>query len=467
VLNRLFFGRSLVFRLWLSVNVIFLAAAVIGTSVYVWTSVQDEIDQSQDEVQVRDQSMRVFSSMALRVLQTEGTFVISDEDFAMLRNIGVLRMDLFNDAGKPILRVDPWREEALMTPAYLDYIRTIPAGRSRLGNGPPASLPPKTYVVPSISAISPSAEQITRIHEAGLIRNTVRVEHREEDLDAAYASMTPLEVLKGTDYGEELWVSRDGQVQQSYFAIPDQTRSARLLLLNASLVMLTVFIATSAGCWLLLRYLVYHPLRRLSSIATLIADGEPLRMPTAGHGEMVGLARAINDMADALESRATIDSLTGLYNHRHLTAEMERLVSVSQHTSEPLAVIVADLNDFKQINDTFGHNAGDNVLCDVASILLEWADGEYICWRLGGDEFAAAMPGMNKGRARLEAARLQRMIDSRTFQVTGGAARTSVSVGVSCSPADGTTSGELLSVADSAMYLRKDMRRADPNVRIA
>jgi GGDEF domain-containing protein len=59
------------------------------------------------------------------------------------------------------------------------------------------------------------------------------------------------------------------------------------------------------------------------------------------------------------------------------------------------------------------------------------------------------------------------MIDSRTFQVTGGAARTSVSVGVSCSPADGTTSGELLSVADSAMYLRKDIRRADPNVRIA
>jgi diguanylate cyclase (GGDEF)-like protein len=231
--------------------------------------------------------------------------------------------------------------------------------------------------------------------------------------------------------------------------------------------MLAVFVATSAGCWLLLRQLVYRPLRRLSDIAAQIADGEPLRMPASGHGEMVGLARAVNDMADALESRATIDSLTGIYNHRHLTTEMERLASLSQRTAEPLSVIIADLNDFKQINDTFGHHAGDSVLRDVAGILLDWADGQYVCWRLGGDEFAAAMPGTNKGRARLEAARLQRMIESRSFPVPGGAARTSVAVGVACSPADGVTAADLLRVADGAMYIRKDIRRGDPDARTA
>ncbi|MGE0057458.1 MAG: GGDEF domain-containing protein [Dehalococcoidia bacterium] len=467
MLNRLFLSRSLVFRLWLSINAIFLAAAILGTAVYVWTSVKENIHESQQEVAVRDQSLRVFSSMALRVLQVEGTFSFTDDDFEMLRNIGVYRMDLFNDAGMPILRINPWEETIILSPGYLEYVKTIPAGNARLVNGQPVELPAKTTLVPSIPAQSPSPERIAEVHAAGLVRKTVELTSTERGIEARSASMSPLEVLKGTDFGEELWVSRPGQIQQSYLAMPDLSRDAWALLLNASLVMLAVFITTSAGCWLLLRRLVYRPLRRLSRIAALIADGEPLRMPAAGHGEMVGLARAINDMADALESRATIDSLTGLYNHRHLTLELERLVSVSQHTMEPLSVIVADLNEFKQINDTFGHHAGDNVLCDVASILLEWAGGEFVCWRLGGDEFAAAMPGINKGRARFEAARLQRMIEGRTFNFAGGAARTSVAVGVACSPSDGTTTAELLSVADGAMYIRKDIRRGDASARTA
>lgn len=467
LLNRLFLSRSLVFRLWLSVNVIFLAAAVLGTAVYVWTSVKDNIHESQQEVAVRDQSLRVFSTMALRVLQVEGTFSFTDDDFEMLRNIGVYRMDLFDDEGTPILRIDPWAETIVLSTDYLEYVKTIPAANARLVDGKPLDLPPRTTLVPVIPADSPSQQRIAEVHAAGLVRKSVRIASTEGGLEAEYASMSPISVLKGTNFGEELWVSRPGQVQQSYLAMPDLSRDAWVLLMNASLVMFAVFVTTSAGCWLLLRRLVYRPLRRFSRIAALIADGEPLRMPTVGHGEMVGLARAINDMADALESRATIDSLTGLYNHRHLTLELERLVNLSQHTMEPLAVIVADLNEFKQINDTFGHNAGDIVLCDVASILLEWAGGEYVCWRLGGDEFAAAMPGMNKGRARFEAARLQRMIEGRTFNFPGGAARTSVAVGVACSPADGTTTADLLNVADGAMYIRKDIRRSDTSARPA
>lgn len=459
MLQRLLLGRSLVFRLWLAVNLIFLAAAFIGTALYVWTSVQDQIDQAQEEVAVRDQSMRVFSSMALRVLQSEGTFSFTDEDFEMLRNIGVYRIDLFNDGRIPILRIDPWSEDVQISPAYLSYIQTIPAGSERLVDGVPVALPPRTHLVPSIAASPPSPEQLAQVHQAGLIRTTVAVSGSGEETSMRPASMTPVAVLKGTDFGEELWVSRPGQVQQSFFAIRDLTQSSRMLVLNASLVMLMVFLATSAGWWALLHYLIYRPLLHFSQIARLIADGEPLRMPTTGSGEMAGLATAINEMADALESRATIDSLTGLYNHRHLTVELDRLVTVAQQTKEPLGVLVADLNDFKQINDTFGHTAGDKVLCEVAAVLVEWADGKYVCWRLGGDEFAAAMPGISKGRGRFEAARLQKMIQERGISVPGGAAHTSVSVGIACSPADGLSARELLSVADTAMYLRKDIHR--------
>jgi diguanylate cyclase (GGDEF)-like protein len=451
--------RSMVFRLWLAVNLIFLAAAVIGTAVYVWTSVRNEITQSQQEVAIREQTMRTFSTMALRVLQVEGTYNFTEEDFEMLRNVGVYRMDLFNDEGVAILRIDPQREEALLAPAYLQYIQSIPAGNARLVGGQPVQLPPHTRVVPRIDAVSPSKDHIAAVHASGFTRTTVELLGNESDVRATPSRMTPLGVLQGKGYGEELWVSRPGQVQQSYFAIPDLGGPAWSLVVNASLVMAAVFVATSAGCWLLLGRMVYRPLRRFSTVAALIADGQPLRIPVNASGEMGGLARAVNDMADALESRAMIDSLTGLYNHRHLTAEMERLVSVSQCTSEPLSVLVADLNDFKQINDTFGHNAGDSVLCDVASILLEWAEGHYICWRLGGDEFAAAMPGLPKSRARLEALRLQRMIEGRTFNFTGGAARTSASVGLASFPADGLTAAELLNIADGHMYVRKDIAR--------
>jgi diguanylate cyclase (GGDEF)-like protein len=449
----------MVFRLWLAVNLIFLVAAFAGTSVYVWSSVEDEIEQSRNEVSIREQTMRTFSTMALRVLQLEGTYNFTEEDFEMLRNVGVYRMDLFDDSGAAILRIDPHNEEVTLSPGYLSYIRTIPAGSARLNEGEPLQLPPRTRIVPRIDAVQPSAEQIAAVHTAGLTSSTVKLDNSSGELVATPAVMTPWQVLRGTSFGEELWLSRPGQVQQSFFAIPDLDEAARSLIVNASLVMAAVFIATSAGCWLLLRRMVYRPLRRFSIVAGLIADGQPLRIPITASGEMGGLARAVNDMADALESRATIDSLTGLYNHRHLTAEMERLISVSQHTSEPLSVLVADLNDFKQINDTFGHNAGDVVLCDIASILLEWADGKFICWRLGGDEFAAAMPNMPKSRARLEAMRLQRMIESRTFSFSGGAARTTVSVGLASSPADGATATDLLNVADGHMYMRKDISR--------
>jgi diguanylate cyclase (GGDEF)-like protein len=141
-----------------------------------------------------------------------------------------------------------------------------------------------------------------------------------------------------------------------------------------------------------------------------------------------------------------------------MTEEMSRLLSLAQHTEKPLSVLVADLDSFKLINDSFGHHAGDYVLSEVAKILHEWAGGEYVCWRLGGDEFAAAMPGTHKGRARMEAARLQRMIETRSFAVTGGAVRTTVSMGVASAPADGDTAADLMNVADSKMYLRKDGR---------
>ena len=449
--------RSLIFRFWLAVNGIFLAVAIAGTAVYVWTAVNSEISQARDEVAVREESLKVFSAMAVRVLESEGTFIFSDADFAMLRNLDISSFELYDENGVQILDINPYSESIQITPGYLAYIRTFEAGRERLASGEPMTLPPRTTLVPSLPGERISAEQLANVKAMGSTRRVMSIS-KDGRFTPAENKFSPLAVISGQRFGEELWLDRGAQAHRSYFAMTDLTDDVRTLMLNAVLVVLAIFVATSAGCWVLLKQLIFRPLTHYSGIATLIANGEPLRMPTSGHGEMVGLARAVNEMADALESRATIDSLTGLYNHRHMTEEMSRLLGLAQHTEKPLSVLVADLDSFKLINDSFGHHAGDYVLSEVAKILHEWAGGEYICWRLGGDEFAAAMPGTDKGRARIEAARLQRMIEARSFTVTGGTVRTTVSMGVASAPADGDTAGDLMNIADSKMYLRKDSR---------
>ena len=458
MIPRPFLRRSLVFRLWFAVNSIFLAVAVLSAGVYVWTSVEDEIDQVRDEVAVRQESMSVFSTMANRVLQSDGTFTFTDQDFAMLRRLGVHHHELYNSDGKQILRVDPWNQEVQISPGYVAFLQAIPSSRMRLENGIPVSLPPRTKLVPALGGdVDPSF--VSELATQGSSRREIAVPKAGEPWAPGYASMSAWSVLRGDQFGEELWLSRGDQAQRTYFVNSDLTGDARDLVLKAVLAVLAIFAVTSAGCWVLLKRLIYGPLTRYSLIATQIADGEPLRMPVSGHDEMAGLARAVNEMADSLESRATIDSLTGLYNQRHCSEEMERLVRLAQLTAQPLSVIVADLNDFKQINDNSGHKAGDLVLRGVAQILLEWAGGEFICWRLGGDEFAAAMPATPKGRARMEANRLQRMVEGLNYPGPMGAVRTSLSVGVASCPTDAKTADGLLEFADSKMYLRKDSAR--------
>lgn len=460
MLARLLRERSLVFRLWLAVNVIFVLAALVTGALYVWTAVGERIDKARDEVKVRQETLSVFSIMGLRLLHTEGTFVFTSQDFALLRNLGIERNELYNARGELILIVDPHGETVVISEAYLEYLQTIPAAQARLINGPPANMPPRTILLPRLGQ-SVDASVVQEVEAQRNIRKTIRLGGDLNPDAMTYATMSPLAVLRGQQFGEEHWVSRGDQVQRTIYALTDLSQAARAIVVDTAIVLFGVLIATSAGAWVLLRTLVYRPLRRYSAIAMQIADGQPLRMPELGSGEMTGLARAVNEMADALESRATIDSLTGLFNHRHYSEEIERLIRIAELTGQPLSVLVADLNEFKQVNDRFGHSAGDTVLREIAATILDWAGGEFVCWRLGGDEFAAAMPATPRAKARTEGLRLRKMIEQRGYAIPFIAVRASitVSIGVATSPADGRTSDDLLRAADSKMYRHKDAVR--------
>jgi diguanylate cyclase (GGDEF)-like protein len=146
---------------------------------------------------------------------------------------------------------------------------------------------------------------------------------------------------------------------------------------------------------------------------------------------------------------ALTDPLTGLGNHRHFQDRIREELQLAIENGTPLALCLVDIDDFKRINDTFGHPAGDRMLSQVASRLR--AGGE--AFRLGGDEFALILPGRD-GDAALEAARsiIARMA-ALDLPETGGI---TVSAGVGAFPRDAAGLDELMRVTDGALYWSKE-----------
>ncbi len=149
------------------------------------------------------------------------------------------------------------------------------------------------------------------------------------------------------------------------------------------------------------------------------------------------------------------DGLTGLYNRRVL----EELLTVeeSRRTPAPVAVLILDIDDFKSINDTFGHPAGDRVLSVLGRLLQENCRKENIVARYGGEEFAVLLTnsGLTAEAAIKTAERLRKLLGSQNLAFSGRQAKLTVSVGVAFSNAGAATMKSLLERADEALYLAK------------
>jgi len=157
---------------------------------------------------------------------------------------------------------------------------------------------------------------------------------------------------------------------------------------------------------------------------------------------------------------AVTDELTGLPNTRSLFLHLDSEMARARRTDAPLAVLVADLDGFKQVNDRFGHLAGNRVLKSVAQGLREACrEYDYVA-RMGGDEFVLILPGMQAGAVRRKSADLCAMAIAVGRACTGEDIL-SLSVGATFFPADGVAGEELLAEADRRMYQMKQLHRAD------
>ncbi|MDQ2682517.1 MAG: diguanylate cyclase, partial [Chloroflexota bacterium] len=157
-----------------------------------------------------------------------------------------------------------------------------------------------------------------------------------------------------------------------------------------------------------------------------------------------------------LQRRAETDGLTGLLNHRAAFEALDRELAAARKLSEPISIIVVDLDDFKFFNDTHGHLTGDRVLVEVAKALQESCRPRDYVARYGGDEFLLILPGTNEEVAAGVGVRLLRRMESTTVTVHNLELPVRISVGVATFPNDASNRQELIAYADAAMYSAKE-----------
>jgi len=159
----------------------------------------------------------------------------------------------------------------------------------------------------------------------------------------------------------------------------------------------------------------------------------------------------------ALSREATLDPMTGVPNLRFFQQELQTQIERARREDKPLSLAVIDLDDLKEVNDSHGHLAGDQVLRALAARMLQQLRGEDLLARYAGDEFVAILPGVNEDQA---LAIIRRLLDGarqQPFEIEDGAKiDLSLSIGVATYPHDAESSIDLLRAADMAMYLAKE-----------
>jgi diguanylate cyclase (GGDEF)-like protein len=195
-----------------------------------------------------------------------------------------------------------------------------------------------------------------------------------------------------------------------------------------------------------------------SQVAFKLSESEERMVKTLA--EHLALAAANLNLRETLRTQSIRDPLTNLFNRRYMEESLERELQRATRKKLPLAVVMLDVDHFKHFNDSFGHEAGDELLRELARLFLSRLRAEDIACRYGGEEFVLILPEASIEVALKRAELFRQTARESQIQFRGKALeRVTISIGLSCYSQHGTTGEALLRAADAALYRAKDEGR--------
>lgn len=230
---------------------------------------------------------------------------------------------------------------------------------------------------------------------------------------------------------------------------------------NVTVLMLAGLVAGVGLIASVLGLVMVRPLGRLAGAAAKVVAGDlSVDLPAGEGGEVGYVTRAFNHLMSRVREResqgelerlSVTDALTGLYNRRHLMGTLANEVQRSRRLRRTFSVLMADVDHFKQYNDTHGHLAGDAALVKIAEILRKTTRGVDSVARYGGEEFLVMLLETTLATALVVAERIRARVAAEEFD--GG--KVTVSIGIAEYPPHGDTPEEIIASADAAMYQAK------------
>ena len=256
------------------------------------------------------------------------------------------------------------------------------------------------------------------------------------------------------------WLVVFAQPQEAFLA-PIQLQTRNAIVLGGVIAGLVVFVAIA------LSNVLVGPIARLTTVVQKISDGDlSARVKVESNDEIGTLGAAFNRMTNRLSSmvrdleyQASHDALTALVNRQEFERRLKRVIATAETNGAEHALCYLDLDQFKVINDTCGHQAGDELLRQLGEMLTKRIRGRDTLARLGGDEFGVLMEHCSLAQAQRVANGLREAIKGFRFVWEGRSFDVGVSIGLVPITENSGSIPNILSVADRACYAAKDKGR--------
>jgi diguanylate cyclase (GGDEF)-like protein len=415
------------------------------------------------------------SSVAIMlILVASFAFIVVNKGAKLKKNIKVNDAVFYRESqGKTLFNIAQYLGQHLFIPLYQTDIGAV----NRLINDMKLGLPFKSFVVADSKGmiLTDGSRQNkafgTRldVNLARLKKQPIIVENTEQGERISFTIQSKEHVA---GYGQLIYSNEPlmAAIAKLHSLFDSEWMGFGTVFLRISLIGIASSLAIAALLSFLFSGTISRPLILLKQAANRVAKGDlDCRVEIDTHDEIGELAATFNQMvADMKRSTEQLqeanrklhevsitDGLTGLCNYAHFMDELKKEVARASRSNSSFGVILFDLDLFKTVNDTYGHEKGNILLRAVAEILKANARQMDTVARYGGEEFAMLMPD-SKGAEREVAERIRKKIESTEFKGIGDSSlRITISGGVCTYPRDAQSVNELLDKADKGLYTAK------------